>query len=599
MDAARTGLARVGIRRRSRPTFTTAVAALGVTLLVIAGIVMVAYNERAYREGKLQQVDAQARILASTVAAALVFDDRKAAQEYVNALAVDDAIQVAAVYDARGALFASYARAGRFAPAGVHDTAAAFGDDQVVVTIPVEQGTRIGTVHLQTLVAPLVRRLERYGAITLLVLMAALLFVLLGASQRRLASANDRLERQGEDLARANEHLRAQIAQREQAEMALRQAQKMEAIGQLTGGIAHDFNNLLQVILGNLQALQRRRIEDSDETRRMILSAPRGAERAASLTQRLLAFSRRQPLNPRPLDLNRLVTGMSELLHRTLGEGVRIETVLASGVWRVDADANQLENALLNLAVNARDAMPAGGKLTIETTNASLDDAYAAAHDARPGQYVMLAVSDTGAGMPREVIAKAFEPFFTTKDAGKGSGLGLSQVYGFIRQSGGHAKIYSEPGEGTTVKLYLPRLDDAGDTHEAIAHARQPTHAPTDHHVLVVEDDRDVRAHTVSMLRELGYAVVDAADGKAALQALDARPAVAVLFTDVGLPGGMNGRQLADEARRRRPDLRVLFTTGYARNAIVHQGRLDPGVELITKPFTYDELAAKLQSILQ
>ncbi|HSV17593.1 MAG TPA: ATP-binding protein [Casimicrobiaceae bacterium] len=599
MDGAPTLPARTRTRRGLRPTFTTAVAALGVTLLVIAGIVMVAYNERAYREGKVQQADAQARILASTVAAALVFDDREAAREYVNALAVDDAIQVAAVYDARGSLFASYTRAGHVAPAGVHDSAAAFGDDQLAVTIPVVQGTRIGTVYLQTLVAPLVRRLERYGAITLLVLMAALLFVLLGASQRRLATANDRLERQGEDLATTNERLRAQIAQREEAEMALRQAQKMEAIGQLTGGIAHDFNNLLQVILGNLQALQRRRIEDGDETRRMILAATRGAERAASLTQRLLAFSRRQPLNPRPLDINRLVTSMSELLHRTLGEAVRIETVLASDVWRVDADANQLENALLNLAVNARDAMPRGGKLTIETANASLDQAYADTHDARPGQYVMLAVSDTGTGMPREVIAKAFEPFFTTKDAGKGSGLGLSQVYGFIRQSGGHARIYSEPGDGTTVKLYLPRLDGAADGHEAITQPGALAHAPTDHHVLVVEDDHDVRAHTVAMLRELGYAVVDAADGNSALQALDARPAIGLLFTDVGLPGGMNGRQLADEARRRRPDLRVLFTTGYARNAIVHQGRLDPGVELITKPFTYDELAAKLHAMLR
>jgi CheY-like chemotaxis protein len=345
--------------------------------------------------------------------------------------------------------------------------------------------------------------------------------------------------------------------------------------------------------------MQRRNLVGGDDAKRMVASALRGAQRAATLTQRLLAFARRQPLDPRPIDVNRLVTGMSELLHRTLGESITIETVLASGIWRVAVDANQLENALLNLAVNARDAMPSGGRLTIETANTFLDEAYSQTNEVKPGQYVLIAVSDTGTGMSSDVIAKAFEPFFTTKDVGKGSGLGLSQVYGFIRQSDGHAKIYSEPGEGTTIKLYLPRLVTAGESREASPDASAMTGSRGDRHVLVVEDDEDVRAHAVAILRELGYAVLEASDGASALRVLEADPNVELLFTDVGLPGGLNGRQLADEARRRHPELAVLYTTGYARNAIVHQGRLDPGVELITKPFTFASLAAKVNAIFE
>jgi CheY-like chemotaxis protein len=370
-------------------------------------------------------------------------------------------------------------------------------------------------------------------------------------------------------------------------------------MGQLTGGIAHDFNNLLQVIMGNLEVLQRRKLVADDNATRMIAAARRGAERAATLTQRLLAFARRQPLAPKSIDVNKLVNGMSELLHRTLGESIRIETVQAGGIWRVHADANQLENALLNLAVNARDAMESGGKLTIETANVHLDDAYADANEIRSGQYVMIAVSDTGTGMANDVAAKAFEPYFTTKDVGKGSGLGLSQVYGFIKQSGGHAKIYSEPGQGTTIKLYLPRLAQEEDVDAATALAGALPQGQYDRLILIVEDDEDVRAHAVAMLKELGYAVIEAADGTEALRVLDAHPDVRLLFTDVGLPGGLNGRQLADEVRRRRPDLDVLFTTGYARNAIVHHGRLDPGVELITKPFTFAALATKVHGIFE
>ncbi len=388
---------------------------------------------------------------------------------------------------------------------------------------------------------------------------------------------------------------------RREAETALRQAQKMEGIGQLTGGIAHDFNNLLTIIVGNLETLQRHiklpvpKIANLD---RMADGAMRGAQRAVSLTQRLLAFSRQQPLDPKPVDIGRLVSGMSDLLRRTIGEQIAVETVLAGGLWRTNIDANQLEMAIINLAVNARDAMPDGGKLTIETSNASLDEAYATAQpEVISGQYVMLALTDNGIGMSRETLAMAFEPFFTTKDVGHGTGLGLSQVYGFVKQSGGHVKAYSEPGEGTTIRIYLPRLLAAAEE-EAPEPASAVARGLSGETILVVEDEEDVRAHTVGILTELGYTVLEAANGAAALDRIERRPEIRLLFTDVGLPGGMNGRQLADAARQRRPGLKVLFTTGYARNAIVHEGRLDPGVDLVTKPFSYAALAGKIRDVL-
>jgi PAS domain S-box-containing protein len=378
----------------------------------------------------------------------------------------------------------------------------------------------------------------------------------------------------------------------------LRQAQKMEAVGQLTGGVAHDFNNLLTVIMGNLEHLERISPPDQQPNQRLISAALRGATRAAALTDRLLAFSRRHPLLPEVLSVNRLVAGMSDLLRRTIGESIHVETVLAGGLWLILADANQLENALINLAVNSRDAMPDGGKLTIETGNFHLDDGYARLHDeVEPGQYVGISVTDTGIGMSADTVARAFEPFFTTKGVGQGTGLGLSQVYGFIKQSGGHVKIYSEVGEGTTVKLYLPRhrgAEGAVDGKEeirALPRGRGET-------VLVVEDDPDVRDYTVEIVGELGYTVLSAVDGASALRLLESHREVTLLFTDVGLPGGINGRQLSEEALRRRPRLKVLYTTGYARNAIVHQGRLDPGVEVLFKPFTAAALAIKLHGLL-
>jgi signal transduction histidine kinase/two-component SAPR family response regulator len=389
------------------------------------------------------------------------------------------------------------------------------------------------------------------------------------------------------------------VTERRHAEQALRQAQKMEGIGQLTGGVAHDFNNLLTIILGSLETL-RRQLKPSagDTVGRSLESALRGTQRAASLTQRLLAFSRQQPLDPKPADLSRLVSSMSDLLRRTIGEQVAIETVLAGGLWRVNIDANQLEIAIINLAVNARDAMPAGGRLTIETANVRLDEGYASNQaEVVPGQYVLLAVTDTGSGMSPATAARAFEPFFTTKDVGHGTGLGLSQVYGFVKQSGGHVKIYSELGSGTTVKIYLPRLyaEESASAAETVPKVARGSAKET---ILAVEDDSDVRAQTTAALRELGYQVLEAGNGKTALEILAAHPDIDLLFTDVGLPGGMNGRQLAEAALGMRRKLKVLFTTGYARNAIVHDGRLDPGVQLLTKPFTFAGLSQKLRDML-
>jgi PAS domain S-box-containing protein len=388
------------------------------------------------------------------------------------------------------------------------------------------------------------------------------------------------------------------LTERRAIEEQLRQAQKLEAIGQLTGGIAHDFNNMLTVIGGNIEALQRRIGNANPGWQGLISAALRAADRATTLTHRLLAYSRRQPLDPKSVELNRLIIGMSDLLGRTLGAHITIETVVSAGLWQVSADPNQVENAILNLALNARDAMTQGGKLTIEISNTYLDESYAQANaEVSAGQYVMLAISDTGMGMTPDIMDKAFEPFFTTKGIGEGTGLGLSQVYGFIKQSSGHIKIYSEPGEGTTVRLYLPRVREQAAADQARQTAARPQVGGQEM-ILVVEDDPDVRLFTTECLRELGYNVLEAIEGDAALSLLASEPQIQLLFTDISLPGPFNGRQLADEARKRRPDLKVLFTTGYARNAIVHQGRLDPSVHLIVKPFNFDGLAVKVRQVL-
>jgi PAS domain S-box-containing protein len=383
----------------------------------------------------------------------------------------------------------------------------------------------------------------------------------------------------------------------------LLRSQKMEAIGQLTGGVAHDFNNLLTIVIGNLETAQRNLGDLSggiaSRLKRSLDRAMRGARRAAILTERLLAFSRQQPLDPKPLDVNEFIAAEVEFLQRSLGETIEVEAVGSAGVWAVEVDRHQLEAALLNLAVNARDAMPTGGKLTIETSNAYLDQDYCHANpEVEPGQYVLIAVSDEGAGMTKEVMDRAFDPFFSTKDVGRGTGLGLSQVYGFIKQSKGHVKIYTEPDEGTTVKIYLPRLLQDIDQKNEREQLAEAVEGPGHETILLVEDDGDVRAYFVEVLRDLNYRVLSAHDAVSALGLIDHEGIrIDLLLTDVVLPG-MNGRQLAEKAQDRRPSLKVLFTTGYTRNAIVHQGRLDAGVAMIQKPITQGGLASRIRDLL-
>ena len=379
----------------------------------------------------------------------------------------------------------------------------------------------------------------------------------------------------------------------------LRQSQKMEAVGQLTGGIAHDFNNLLQGITGSLDIIQRRIAQGrSNELERFITGAMTAANRAAALTHRLLAFSRRQPLDPRPVRANSLIASMEDLLRRTIGESVEMETVLADGLWMTRCDPNQLENAILNLAINARHAMPDGGRLIIETANAQLDRAYVAQQrGVKPGHYVCIAVTDTGCGMSADTIAKAFEPFFTTKPIGEGTGLGLSMIYGFAQQSEGYAKIYSEVGQGTTFKLYLPRhLGDEAPDEPAAASYHLPV-SDTGEVVLVVEDEAVVRLLIVEELEELGYVAIEAVDGPSALAIVQSRRRIDLLITDIGLPG-LNGRQLADAARASRPGLKILFMTGYAENAALATGFLEPGMAMMTKPFAMDTLAKRIRDMI-
>jgi PAS domain S-box-containing protein len=483
-----------------------------------------------------------------------------------------------------------------------------------------------GKIYYETHFAPLMRMQGFFNEVALDLVRAdgSMLPVLVNAIERRdeagnlrfiritvfNASDRRRYERELLEARRAAENANAKLMElnrtleervteevdaRLKSEQALHQAQKMEAVGQLTGGIAHDFNNMLAVILSSLSLLERRLAKGEDVTR-FIASAKEGAHRAAGLTKRLLAFSRQQTLAPQPLNTNEMVADMSELLRRTLSETVQLETVLAGGLWQIWADRNLLESAILNLAINARDAMPEGGRLTVETANSHLDDRYAAEHAIEPGQYVMIAVTDTGMGMPPEIVAKAFDPFFTTKGVGKGTGLGLSQVFGFVKQSNGHIKIYSEVGHGTTIKIYLPRLYGAADP--VRPNAKQDVAlASGEEVVLLVEDDEQVLSLTGQALRDLGYGVIETHGAREALDALVEHPEVALLFTDIVMPE-MNGRRLAEEALKRRPDLKVLFTTGYTRNAVVHNGVLDPGVNLLQKPASLEQLAAKVRDVL-
>jgi signal transduction histidine kinase/CheY-like chemotaxis protein len=408
-------------------------------------------------------------------------------------------------------------------------------------------------------------------------------------AEQALRELNDTLEE------RISERTRVLMETEEQ----LRQSQKMEAVGQLTGGLAHDFNNLLTGITGSLELLETRlqqgRLRDLG---RYISAAQGAARRAAALTHRLLAFSRRQSLDPRPTDVNRLVAGMEELIRRTMGPEIKVEIVGMMGVWNTLVDPNQLENALLNLCINARDAMPLGGRLIIETANKWLDDRAARLRDLAPGQFVSLCVSDNGTGMSPEVIRRAFDPFFTTKPIGQGTGLGLSMIYGFAQQSGGQVRIYSEVGQGAMVCIYLPRHHGLAEDAAGADMPPPPLRAEQGETVLIVDDEPTVRMLVADVLEEFGYHAIEAPDGATGLRIMQSDARIDLLVTDVGLPGGMNGRQMADAGRVTRPDLRVLFITGYAENAVISHGHLDPGMHLLTKPFTMEMLASRIRDLI-
>ena len=403
-----------------------------------------------------------------------------------------------------------------------------------------------------------------------------------------------------QELEKANEDLKSQMTERERVEASLRQSQKMEAVGQLTGGLAHDFNNLLTGISGSLE-LTRARLSQgkADSVDRYITTAQEAVKRAAALTHRLLAFSRRQALEPKPTNVNRLVTGMEELIRRTVGPAIHVEVVGAGGLWSTLVDPNQLENALLNLCLNARDAMPQGGRLTIETANRWLDERGARDLDIAPGQYISLCVTDTGTGMEPDVAAHAFDPFFTTKPLGQGTGLGLSMIYGFARQSGGQIRIYSEVGKGPPMCLYLPRHDDDPNFNDAANFPEASESLGDGEVVLVIDDEPSIRMLITDVLSDTGYSVLEASDGPAGLRVLQSAARIDLLITDVGLPGGMNGRQVADAARTLRPDLRVLFITGYAENALMGNGHLEKGMHVLAKPFEVERLANKIRELVK
>ena len=576
--------------------FTPAIAAVAAAVLLVMGLILVIYDEQDYRRQEATTATGEARILGETATAALAFDDRAAATEYVTALEGDMEVQAAAVYDASGKLFASYARAPseRLPPLAAQVASLPIDSDHVLRSATVTQGnTVLGTAYVETRIDPIARRLERYGVIGLMATMAALIVGVLGLAHGALSRINSELEVRALELARTNEELEKQIRERRRAEDALVQSQKMEAIGRLTGGVAHDFNNLLTVVAGNLDLIQHMiaspRALAMDRLQRLLEGAQRGLARGERLTRQLLAFSRQQPLQARVVDLNATIEDFTPFLQRALGERIELELRLGAGPWRCRLDPAQFEAAILNLALNARDAMENGGKLTIGTA--------AMGPDTNMGQGVAVTVADTGTGMSPEVVERIFEPFYTTKDVGKGSGLGLAQVWGFITQSGGRVKVDSAPGRGTAFTLELPLSDIAMPSPaKAEAAAALQRGAET---ILVVEDDDDVRAMTAATLEELGYRTVIARDGEEALAVLGSGEQVALLFSDYIMPG-LTGAELAREARQRRPGLKVLLTSGYAKHAERGaDGSSADGFSLIAKPYRVEDLAARIREIIE
>jgi signal transduction histidine kinase/CheY-like chemotaxis protein len=638
------------VRQSISRKLVLAVLVTTLTALLFASAALLILDIRKFQTGWVNDLRAQGDILAQVTRPALEFSDAASATENLAQLTIRPRIFAAAIYLPDGKLFARYDRQGaaaRALPAMPAEAGQLLDSEIVQVFVAINRGDeRLGMLYLGT-EYPLLEQVRYYAGVLALVMLlsAAIAWFLSSRLQRVLTrpirqmtdAVNDvirrrdfsaRVQKLSQDevgtlvdafnamlvevgersaqleasesaLRELNNTLEERIQERTQelqrAHAQLRQSQKLEAVGQLTGGVAHDFNNVLQVISGNLQLLQMS-LATNPDARKRLESAIFAADRGAKLSAQLLAFARRQPLQPLSTNVGRILRGMDDLLRRALGESVHIETVVSGGLWTTLVDPHQLENVILNLAINARDAMKGEGRLTLELGNAMLTDDYVAAiPELQPGQYVVLAISDTGSGMPPEVAARAFEPFFTTKPEGQGTGLGLSMAYGFVKQSNGHIQIYSEAGNGTTIKIYLPR------SMQAEVEAENPRHLPMvggSETILVVEDDLAVQGTVVDMLTGLGYRVLRADDGNNALTILRSGVPVDLIFTDVVMPGPVRSIEMTRQAKQMFPDIRVLYTSGYTQNAIVHGGRLDPGVELISKPYRREELARKIRSML-
>jgi len=562
-------------------------ALVGALALVTMGLVMGVYNERAYRIQKTREVAVQAQILAASITAALAFDDRKVAQEYVEALRANPEVEAAGVYDTTGQRVAGYARTGAAPPPDRPNVEGVAPDDHYrIVTAPVRQGEiALGSVYLRSVVEPLPRRLARYAGIAVLLVMAVLLVSVLGVGQALLRRANARLEERALALGVANNALQIHIQERERAEEALRQGQKMEAIGKLTGGLAHDFNNLLMVASGGLDILEKS--DDPAKRKRFGAAVRQALDRGAELTSKLLAFSRRSPLKPEVVDLSTRIPALSILLERSLRQDIELELRLADGLWPVEVDPTQLEVSLLNVAVNARDAMPKGGKLTVIAENV-----YDLVENDLNGDFVRLAVLDEGVGMPEEHIARAFEPFFTTKEVGRGTGLGLSQVYGFTRASGGDVRIESAPGLGTVVSLLLPRSTKTPPA--AIPGPAPVADRARQGRVLLVEDDDTVAMVVVEMLQALAYQPIRVASAAAALRMLDQSGDFDIVFSDMVMPGGMGGMDLARAVSQKYPRLPIVLTTGFSEAATA---AAQAGFRVLPKPYAIEALANELGAV--
>ncbi len=567
------------------------VALASLLVLLIAAVAIAVVNEQSLKEQTAREAGAQADLLASAVSGALAFDDHQAAQDYVDAVQVNPNVLAAAIYDENNRLVASFARVGeRMPPVGEPKARTTeFRDGRLHIVRPVEQaGQALGTARLRVLETPPAQRFSRIAGLMLVLGLGALVVVVLAVAQGALRRANRQLADRAAELARANDLLQQQMMEREKAEEALRQSQKMEAIGRLTGGIAHDFNNLLMVASSGIELLDR--TEDPRKRRALAAGVKQAVERGAALTRQLLAFARRSPLQAEVLDLRSHIEGLRFLLERSLREDIEVVLDLTEDLWPVEADRGELELALLNLAVNARDAMPRGGRLTVSGANLPTE--------AGQPDRVCLKVADTGAGMSDVVASRVFEPFFTTKEVGRGTGLGLSQVYGFVRSSGGDISVESREGEGTTFTLCLPRTDKTPKA--AAPAALLPTGTPparrkTGGRLLLVEDDDAVAAGVGHMLGDLGYSHVRVASAAEALAKLDKDARFDLVFSDMVMPGQMDGLGLAQEVRRRMPDMPVLLTTGFSEAASAATGQ---AFRLLPKPYGIDSLSAALAATL-